>query len=465
MVVGRYDKKTRPIANHLKRSFKYVYDPKNFIRTEKNNDSINNICLPVCVLIALEYSKNCRRKLLKINIKQNLKYLKFESLLEFGSLGIPLRKLKSFEDLNYPFNHVLLLNYPILNFMKGFSINVYRLTYANKTRTYRLFPVLLSRFCHSSSYFQIDLIFDSEIFYQSSTKNNQEHQKIDESHFLVTTRLLYMLQSFHLRNAPVRYTFYKYLCRSCLTIYSNLKRLNDHFNICRGKGVFLQKRKKHNNILVHTPLLKYGSKTVKNGLRFERGMVSSCLKSLCNSWMDFESLNVKPQCKLQESYYDKDELGVYEQIPIGVSWAHHSNYDKDNNFCLPESLSQPRCFFRDESSVSAEDFYLKILSELRKDIMLISKFHEYVLESDFGTPKFNDLSLAEKIFFLTKKYCSLCGKFFNKTYLNYKTKKKYIVKKVKDHSHYLKDSKNFRSGKKKKERKWSLNSLFFHTFT
>ena len=442
--------RTRPINKSFKRSFRSIHDPGMYLLPRKDDKNVENSCLPACLAILLEYNSihafrgygirntadlSCKK------IRKTIEFLKFENLLNFGKTGIPLCRLKEFEKINFPFNRQLKEMYPILNFLHGFSINVYRISYSSLTKNYRLFPVVLSEHHNSLLYYQCDLILDSPVFYENPS------QKVNENHFLVATRLLNILQSYHSKDNHNRHIF-QFFCRACLSLFLSRNKLHDHYQSCGHKeGVF--KRKKRLNILIHRPYKPcYGDKKVKDGLTFERGMVKYCLKNLCTTYMDFESVN-----KEMNESLESDEVGfcndvrltniVFNQVVVGVSLIHKSHYEDD--FPLPPAISEPRCFFRDERYLSSNDFYLKLLYQLRNDMIEINKFHENARSCDLGTPSFSSLSLSEKIHYLTSSNCALCGKYFNRNYVHGITKKKYRVIKVKDHLHYKRDSSNYRS--------------------
>ena len=131
-----------------------------------------------------------------------------------------------------------------------------------------MFPLRLSENYKDNSYWQIDLLIDSDDFYEPSLSHNDQPIS-SPSHFLFIRRLVFILQAF--KNKSSNRTLYSYCCRACMRIFANPTLLTDHQISCDAHSVQsgkIYRRRQCKNQLLHRPYT-FISNTVmlKNGLR------------------------------------------------------------------------------------------------------------------------------------------------------------------------------------------------------
>ena len=162
----------QPFANIFKRN---IADPARFLR---EGWSRNNLCLPMIVLMSFEYytrkGSEQRYRPTFAEVENKLNCLHFTELLEKDFEGITLNKITKFEQINSPLSTRFKAAFPVANFYKGFSINVFRIDYSKQARTHRVFPLRLSENHQNNDFWNIDVLIDSEDFYSKKSMNDGE---------------------------------------------------------------------------------------------------------------------------------------------------------------------------------------------------------------------------------------------------------------------------------------------------
>ena len=432
MRFGKKKAEKRWSSRFLKIFKRNVYNPNSYLKIGWHQ---KDLCLPTAIILSFYKTHAAMKKISQAQLMRELQSLRFQGLIDSVKGGIQLSKIGQLEALNSPLPNFLTQKFPVLRHFDGISINVFRIE--AKKDNVRIFPVRLSENYKKNSHWQIDLLMDSDLFYTNNQSINTSDNHSD--HFLYVYKISWLLQSF-LSYGSNRHLM-SYVCKSCLSLKRTSKELIDHHLVCNafpGSGKVFHRRRS-NNVLVHRPIIMINNYSYKNGLRFERKRLKNMLLPLSTSFADFEAVN---SLNFKDDDKNAPNQSVFRQDVIGISISHKSNYDE---FPLPNNLAIPRCLFRDEAKVAENDFFLSILLQMRKDHILLNDHLKNTIQSDRGKPEWFQLTLAEKIFVMTRTYCILCGRQFNKIYRNKKTNKLYRVRKCIDHVHFWRHTDNFRT--------------------
>ena len=217
-----------------------------------------------------------------------------------------------------------------------------------------------------------------------------------------------------------------------MTVFIDQGKYKLHLKLCTAFGPGCVKRRVSSNILIHknTIFSKSTSKQIPHVLKFSTKNLFKTVRPIVFAGADLECLNV-PVNDVNDSSYEKiPSQAIFEQIIVGAAYSFKNIYP---NFELPSELKDPRCVFRKENE-SEEAFYLTFFNMLRDDVKKIHRYEQEVMKKDEGTPQLKDLSIADRIRFLSRQFCEICQARFG-SYRKTKENKKCKILKNLDHGH------------------------------
>ena len=436
----RFGTRKTPTKNfhpHLTTFFKgRIFDSNHHLHAAKAGYQVN-LCVPASILLSLYLRlhptgvKDVNKKDFADNL--NLFHLRQFSII--GETGISLKDTNKFERFHSPIPISLLNLFPALAFFDGFAINFFRIKRSQQD-LFTIFPFALSPNTRKASFFQIDLLMDtSDIRTQSSNLHgNKAH-----FHVLVIKDLKRFFHRY--RTVYSNMDKYKHICRTCFKVFMNRGLFTKHELSCTHleRKIGVVNRRKSRNVLIHSPyrVNTFTKKEEVNGLSFRRGRLFAFLKPLTLGFLDFESFNQvpTPESRSNPSIYEAvPGPAIFHQSPMSYCYSLRSLY---TDFPLPAYLSDVRIKFLNDNTASVKDFFIDLLLSLRTDLERQVHFLNKVTALDPGAPRLCDLSLKDRVHFMSARFCSLCGRTFGSFYVNPRTHKKVITKKNKDHNHFL----------------------------
>ena len=429
-------KKPEDFNPHLNTFFKgRIFDSNRYIH-ETTGYQVN-LCVPASILLSLylRLHPNGVTGLTKKDFTNNLNSFHLKQFSIVGDTGISLKDTNKFERFHSPIPISLLNLFPALAFFDGFAINFFRIK-RSQQNLFNIFPFALSPNTRKTSFFQVDLLVDTS---DIRTPSSNLHRNKAHFHVLVIKdlkRLLYRYSSFY-----SNLNKYRHICRTCFKVFFTRDLFAKHELSCthleRKMGIV--NRRKSRNVLIHSPYVfnNFTKKKEINGLSFRRGQLFTFLRPLTLGFLDFESFNRVPT---PESFSNPSNFeavpstAVFHQSPMSYCYSMRSLY---TDFPLPPYLSDVRIKFLNEDTASLKDFFIDLLLSLRIDLERQVHFLNKVTALDPGAPRLCDLSLKDRIHFMSARFCSLCGKTFGSFYLHPRTNKKVVTRKNKDHNHFL----------------------------
>ena len=371
--------------------------------------SRENLCVPASIIVIL-HSRLGGSPVRSLNItkmEEELKSLNFRAVLSPNHIGIALDQLGKLEDLNTSSHNPQLKKlFPALSFYQGLAISTYVMR--KKNNDFRLFPVSLSKHARNSNFFNIDLLISN-----NDINDTNKQSKFDmKNHVFAITNLAHLICK--LTGKYCNVSRYQYVCNTCFRLFANNVQRNNHFDNCTHESRGALGRRKSKNRLIHRPFIfnKYLGKTVRNGLYFNRGSNYKRLRPLILGALDFETYGSKlthDQPHPEESVFGKrPSSAVSLHVPASYAYCFHSLYE---NIELPSCLKDVRIKFYNDCSSEAtvKDFYLSLLLNLRKDLVLLAEFLRETLDQKLPAPSPQQRSPQEKAYLRQKKFCNICG--------------------------------------------------------
>ena len=148
--------------------------------------------------------------------------------------------------------------------------------------------------------------------------------------------------------------------------------------------------------------------------------------------MDFESGNLPIKDCSYKPFSKIPSGATFEQRVLGGSYTIKNVFP---NYPLPSCLSSPRCLFRTDTQ-NEKQFYLSFFTKLRTDIKMLHKYEQGIFEQAPLTPQLKDLSILERIRFLSARTCEICHARFG-SYRTLINGKKCKLIRVIDHCHVV----------------------------
>ena len=432
-----------------------ILDPENFYPHQSNNTlEAYSLCVPLTIALSLliKLEGHTASSLTKEKIKNALNTFSFQSVLNPDN-GISLSSFSQIETLNTPFTQYHTDQYARLSQFQGLSLNLFygkihqspqnrpknTLNSTKSTNTLQmfLFPKYLSRHHDNPNFFQIDMLLSDPNFYlpekkhQSQPKPKRFHLN---KHVLAIVNLPLLVA--RRRNAATRNHARRYteVCRKCLTLYKSSLELSEHKTQCQAysSARAMQPRRCRNQI-IYKPYIynKYTKKVEVNYLKFKTGHLYRTLKPLFTTYIDFENLrtDIVPE---EATKSEHPSNARSESTPFAFSLVHSSNYIE---IPTPPYLKTPRTYFYNPEHESEDVFYIKLLTVLRDDLLLLETFLNDTLEMDNGPPTYKNMPFEQREKFFDSTNCFICGRKYDSFCIHQGKMKK--VKKTRHHCHYL----------------------------
>ena len=405
-------------------------------RHDLSVDYTGKLCFPFSIISSLERRLSLGRsakapnryRFRKEMIKDRMSLLNFSTLIT--DRGMPVNLFSKFEDMNFPFSRELLTQYPFLRGYDSLSINLYRIDHNARTDSYHLNPVALSKNCLKNKAFHIDLLLVTPSILSQPT-----YRRIENHVVLITntTRLIVHFKRVHM-SMTTRCSLAYYHCPKCLKIFTKYPERERHVADCSafGKGERFVHNRRNKNTLLHRPFRynKYTCKTERSYLNFPTHHAYKKIANIAFGCLDFEATNEKWN---DESGERAPSNTVFIQRPFAYSLVFASTYE---DIQLPPELAYPRTAFIGDPDIDSEQLlYKNLLCSIRTDAFSIDRFRHRVLSSDRGPPDVGQLSLYQKLEYMLKRHCDVCGRMFGSLATN-KAGRRYRVIKTKDHDHY-----------------------------
>ena len=424
--VTRFGNGQKPLIFHPALTIMFrgsVVDSSSYLAMRQDKESL---CVPAsCLLIlykrlSFQYMKN----IVKAQFVTEIDFFYYKELLKNRIRGICVDDLSKFETLNQSISPELLSRFPALALFRGFAVNIFIVRKCGQE--FRLFPLSLSRNARDSSFLQLDLLAVSkDILF------NPEKQSWSSQHVLAILDLAHFVAKFK----NVRYTRYKYVCRSCLELFTSNLAKRSHSETCDHRARNHIGRRKSKNVLIHRTfrLNKFSGKIERQGLFFSRNSYFKLLRPLSIAFLDFESYNRPVELTGQSVIGRAPAQAISKQYPMSWALVHYPLYDQ---IPLPTSLESVRIkFLNTASETDTKDFFISLLLQLRKDIVLQSQYLSQTLSYDAPPPAYNLRTEEQKDLFLKTKFCFLCGIRFGSLKPG-KNGKMFKVNKNFDHNHF-----------------------------
>ena len=426
----------KPAYNpHLRSAFlRNALDVNVFLpHTCKNDIALS--CVPASIALKLVYTKVAGlTHAIKIRaIEETMKNINFKQLLTPTQQTITQANFSRLEKMNLGFNSRLKEEYPFLSAFKGFSLNLFKIVYypgSQLVSTYRLIPIQLSQHWNSNDFLQVDLL-DSDFAFASKTP---------DKHVLLITHFHRFAQSYLLKTQGVRLKAFS--CRACLKPHNNIASHKAHCDNCQDhvkqKSSVLRRVRK--NCIIHRPVFRRKDNTTVeiSHLKFERKNFFHSLPPLIYGAVDFEASN-KAALSPENFPQPPPTSAVLAQKPLGVSIAFTSPYTTT----LPPELERVHVQFFDERQNSLDEFYISVLTTLRKCLYLSYVFLKDTLNRDNGPPDLESVPYADRLAYFMATHCSFCGIKYNQVWKN-----RFIPKKSRHHNHLVKIPNLARKGNK-----------------
>ena len=422
-----------PFANEYKRLFNtLVYDATPYLQVGFDRE---NYCVPASILLIMHARLGPKLRSLNITkMKEELDCFDCRNYISLGDLGMNLQKIHEFEKSLSPIPTSLLRYFPALRIFKGLAINLFTIRRVGTAK--KIFPVSLSpNHKNTDTHFMCDLLIETAEIRPPSTT-------LRPNHVLAITNLSALMTRFS--DKMHNYNKYKYICRNCLQ--SSMTNLTDHFKVCQSRTrTAALSRRKSKNILLHSPQKynRFSGKMERNGLHFSKGKNFLMIRPSSLVFYDFESYNKRCNGNREEGTssgdtFEKTPSGAIMSLPVlSFAYLHVSLYD---NHPLPESLKKPRFKRIEEENLDPVDaerqFFLSLLLNLRFDLLLHHFHVQNIVQNDQGPPPSAERTLAMIKYMASVTNCHLCGATFGWKRVSHITKKKYVVKRTFDHSHY-----------------------------
>ena len=341
--------------------------------------------------------------------------LSFSGLYHVAKVGMAYKDFAKLESLNSkPIPNSLLQFYPALAFFEGISINLYKLRHENGS--FRLFPLGVSQYSRSSTFFQCDLLLCTSDMLATNAK-------FPENHVLAVPYLMTLIQKF----SKSRGNFKGGICRSCLCCFRSTQALEAHFNVCsidcrRGSSAA---RTRSRNMYIHRPL-KFNSFTNRvepNGLQWRRSSNFKMLKPLVLGFFDIESYNI-PLSAATGSIYEKIPSGaIATQSIMSYQYVFRSMYPE---IPISQSLAAPRIRFSPQTQESGDkELFIALFLSLRGDLFEHSRHLHNVLSRDVPPPRQNQRDPNLLKYIASIMGCDICGRIFGSRAYSHRSKSFY----------------------------------------
>ena len=393
--------------------------PDNFI--PYSYSTYPNICVPLSIIMKLEYLKHGGLNRGKVHMKDvtaALHSLRFRELqTPENDFRIYRKDFHKLEDINEGFSDTLKQQYPFLQLYRTFSINMFKFLgqqEQHKGNTARLITSHLSNHWNSSYHLQVDLLDSSNILDPPST-----------DHVLV------ILNYFGLVNHR-KDRRYNYACRACQRIFTHSRNFQRHITQTCSPTPTTPRRAK--NFILYKTFIKdkYTGKTKRHTISFTTHQYHKTFQNLIYGTMDLECTS-KP---MQPGLFNKStpSSAIFYQKPFAFSLCFTTPY----NLSLPDSLKNIKVMFFDERLNSLDEFYLKMLTTLRQSVADANKFIFDTMTLDNGPPNLSSISKKDRDAYIRASHCTFCGRKFNTKFLSKKhSNKVYTVKKCRHHNHFI----------------------------
>ena len=355
-----------------------------------------NICVPLAIIMKLEYLKAGglnRRKVHMKDVTAALHSLRFRELqTPENDFKIYQKDFHKLEDINEGFSEALKQQYPFLQLYRSFSINMFKLLgqkEQHKGDTAHLITSHLSRHWNSPYHLQVDLLDSSNVLDPPST-----------DHVLV------ILNYFGLVNHR-KDRRYNHACRSCQRIFSHFRNFQRHITQTCSPTPTAPRRAK--NFVLHKTFIKdkYTGKRKRHTVSFTAHQYHKTFQNLIYATMDLECTS-KP---MQPGLFNKSTPSstIFYQKPFAFSLCFITPYDLP----LPDNLKDIKVVFFDERLTSLDEFYLKMLTTLRQGVADANKFIFETMTQDNGPPNLTHISKKDREAYIRATHCTFCGKKFN----------------------------------------------------
>ena len=403
--------KIGPPTNKILPSLKQIF-LRNVILPERlaPHKAVNQ-CILINIILRLEHiHKGTLVHTTKKKIKEALQHIKttgVQSLID----GIEPKDFRKIEKANENFSPKLIQMYPLLRMYRGFAINLFQVIHNPTFNTYNLYPIALSEVWNKEDYISIDMIKNSKALYQHCPK-------FYPNHALLITNYVRFVTNFN-RNSLGRNTrTIARVCRSCGTKFFDYQmneknsEFIEHVQTCKSHNAqsAIATKKITNKVMYRSHrFCKYQNKMKQNFLQFPVSKYHTTLKPALFGALDFEATNI-PMDYQADSFLGLKgvpKTSIMVQKPLAYS---HNLCTPYKNLVIPPELAEVKIKFLDEKKNSIEDFYMDLLISLRQKLLQYDNFLTKILEKGRIPPKWESLTLEEKITLLTTHKCGYCGK-------------------------------------------------------
>ena len=415
----------RPFKQALKPIF--LYNVRDTASILPENEGL---CVPAAIIMKfLQLSNVSLPRVGKAQIERYLRLLNYQQYLGFTHSGIRIADFHLLEKSNsFNGNVPLLLSFPFLRGYKGFALNLFRIIHHKNLKVYTIHPRHLSAHFKDPAYLQIDLLLDGDNI------RDEPYCTDSYSHVMLILDLVRLSSGFRCPSGSRNERKNWSICRQCLSLFQDIALYKLHIASCAAFGAGNVKRRISRNVLVHKTeiFLKKKNRKVPHYLSFNLKDLYKCKRPLSFFTMDYESGNLPVKDCSYKPFSTVPTSAVFEQRVLGGSYTIKNVFP---NFPLPSSLSSPRCLFRTEIQ-SEKQFYLSFFTKLRTDIKLLHRYEQEIFDQSPPTPHLSQLSITEKIRYLSTQFCDICHAKFGgyRTLLNGKRCK--LIRNI-DHCHVV----------------------------
>ena len=348
----------------------------------------------------------------RAKIVSEIEYLEYRPFIDFFNKGIPLTEISAFEKSLSPIPKELSNAFKPLLAYSGICLNIYRLensnVISNEHSNWQIYPLSISpKAKELDAFFSVDLILDSPEIRQ------QPYVPPSTNHCLLISNLATFVNKFGpiVQNRNV--SRYNHICRTCFFTTKNMSLLRLHHRICTNiQRNAATGRKKSNNIIVHKPRIynKWTGKYRTNGLFWKSSNNFMSLKPLSLIYWDFESASVdKMDDGRSDSLFSNSPNTAIKTLPpMSLSYVNVSLYKEHK---LPKELQEPRFIRINEDNIveGEKDFFIRILLQLREDLILHHKHILEVTKNDKPPPSRHLRDKTLESYYASVTACQCCG--------------------------------------------------------
>ena len=403
--------KLHPFHKSLKHLFRsQIHDPARYL--PKDTYEYDNLCLPTAIIMACHNKCGPSLRQSRSKIRSEIEYIDYWLFIDFFCKGIPLSRVSAFERSLSPIPKKLSNAFKPLLAYSGIGRNIYRLensnVISNEHSNWQIYPLSLSPKANQlDSYFMIDLLLDSQEIRQAP------YNPPSTNHCLLISNLATFVNKFGpiVQNRNV--SRYNHICRTCFYTTKSMSHLRFHQKICTNKQRNAATgRRKAQNIILHKPRVfnKWTNKFQTNGLYWKASKNFMSLKPLSLIYFDFEAASVDKMDdgKTDTLFNNSPKTAIKSLPPLSLAYTSVSLYKEHK---LPKELREPRFIRINENNIveGEKDFFIRILLQLREDLVLHHRHILKVTKLDKPPPPKHQRDKRLEAYYSSVKECQCCG--------------------------------------------------------